>query len=143
MRNLLDVNVLLALFDEDHTFHRKAHEWFSESGGSWASCATTENGLIRILTNPNYSPQRRISIADAANGLSCFRSQSNHEFWTDSVSICDPDRIDAQSILGSRQITDVYLLAVAMAHKGRLVTFDQGVSLRAVIGSTPARLVVL
>ncbi len=53
---LLDVNVLLALFDPDHIHHEAAHRWFARSRESgWASCPLTENGVVRILSNPAYS----------------------------------------------------------------------------------------
>ncbi len=142
-RHLLDVNVLLALFDEDHAFHQRAHDWFSTDGDEWSSTALTENGLIRILANPNYSPDRRLSVADVGARLRDFRNQTNHEFWPNAVSFCDPETFELARVLGSRQITDVYLLAVATHHEGCLVTFDQGISLAAVVGAESSNLIVL
>ncbi|HEY7215024.1 MAG TPA: hypothetical protein VIC28_10365 [Thermoanaerobaculia bacterium] len=53
---LLDVNVLVALFDPDHVHHEAAHTWFAaHRGAGWATCPLTENGLIRILSNPAYA----------------------------------------------------------------------------------------
>src|SRR5205807_1947335 len=53
---LLDVNVLVALFDPDHVHHEPAHRWFAEQRGTgWATCPLTENGLLRVLTHPAYT----------------------------------------------------------------------------------------
>jgi uncharacterized protein len=53
---LLDVNVLVALFDPDHVHHEAAHGWFAANrAAGWATCPLTENGLIRVLSNPAYA----------------------------------------------------------------------------------------
>lgn len=55
MAFLLDVNVLIALFDPAHIHHGSAHNWFAEIGQSaWATCPVTENGVIRIVGDPRY-----------------------------------------------------------------------------------------
>lgn len=53
MRALLDVNVLLALLDSDHVDHKRARAWITrqiEQG--WASCAITQNGFVRVISQP-------------------------------------------------------------------------------------------
>jgi predicted nucleic acid-binding protein len=66
-----------------------------------------------------------------------------HEFWADDVSLLDELRIDTSMSLGPRQITDLYLLALAVAHKGRFVTFDRAVPLNVVRGATRRHLLLL
>ena len=140
---LLDVNLLVALFDPEHIHHDAAHRWFGDSRrGRWASCPLTENGLVRIVSSPAY-PGRRTTFADAAHRLRLFCEHPDHLFWPDSVTIRDPGLFDTTSIPGYRQITDVYLLALAVANGGALATFDQAISLAAVRGATVDRLVVL
>ena len=52
---LLDVNVLVALFDPSHVHHTAAHDWFADRGEEgWATCPITENGLLRIVGHPKY-----------------------------------------------------------------------------------------
>jgi predicted nucleic acid-binding protein len=52
---LLDVNVLVALFDPDHVHHELAHDWFGDHRAQgWATCPVTQNGLVRVLSNPRY-----------------------------------------------------------------------------------------
>jgi toxin-antitoxin system PIN domain toxin len=142
MRALLDVNVLLALLDTDHVDHRRAREWLgAEIDHGWASCAITQNGCVRILSQPQYpSP---VSAAEATDRLERATSSEHHEFWPSSVSVLDPRLVDRTRVHGPRQVTDVYLLALAVHHEGRFVTFDGRIPLAAVRGATPQNLVVL
>jgi toxin-antitoxin system PIN domain toxin len=142
MRALLDINVLLALLDADHVDHHRAQEWISgEIENGWASCALTQNGFVRILSQPKYpSP---VAPFEAVERLRRATHTEYHEFWPCSVSVLDDRRIDSSHVHGSRQVTDVYLLALAVEHGGRLVTFDHSIPLSAAPGATPAHLVVV
>ncbi|NJD20728.1 MAG: PIN domain-containing protein [Gemmatimonadetes bacterium] len=136
MVHLLDVNVLVALFDPAHIHHDAAHAWFAaERGNGWATCPLTENGLLRVLSNPAY-PGRRTTLADAADRLRRFVASGNHEFWADDLTLRDPEAFDPRSLSGYREITDTYLLALAVRKGGRLATFDRGLRLAAVSGAT-------
>ncbi|HSU89886.1 MAG TPA: TA system VapC family ribonuclease toxin [Sporolactobacillaceae bacterium] len=129
---LLDVNVLVALFDPAHIHHEAAHNWFGRNRSRrWATCALTENALIRILSNASY-PGRRTTVADAASRLQTFCSNREHFFWSDSISVRDSGRFRWKHVQGHRQLTDIYLLALSVANEGRLATFDATISLRAV-----------
>ena len=142
MRALLDVNVLIALLDADHTLHERASRWFADHAAEgWASCPITQNGCIRIMSNqsyPNALPVQAVMkrLADACE-------ESVHEFWPDEVSLLDPDVFDSTRIHGPRQLTDIYLLALAVEHEGRFVTFDAGIALAAARKATQHNLVVL
>lgn len=141
MVGLLDVNVLVALFDADHVHHENAHGWLSGSRrDGWATCPITENGLVRIITNPTYSG-RRTTLSDALDRLRRFRESGDHVFWPDEVSLCDPGRVRPRHLRGHRQVTDAYLLSLAVARRGRLVTFDGGLSIEAVENAEPEHLV--
>lgn len=142
MRALLDVNVLLALFDPDHVDHRVAQAFAgADLGDGWATCPLTQNGFVRIISQPRYpSP---VSTADAVARLSEAASYESHAFWPDDASLLDPDVFDRTALLTHRQVTDAYLLALAVRHGGRLVTFDTGIPLRAVKGSGNKHLEVL
>ncbi len=142
MRALLDVNVLIALLDADHVSHRVAVGWFSSNAaGGWASCAITQNGCMRIMSHPAYPNAH--SVRAIAERLRELTTQRVHEFWPDDVSLLDDCAVDATRIHGPRQLTDVYLLALALAHGGRLVTFDHAMAFDAVIGATTSHLVRL
>ena len=141
MRSLLDVNFIIALLDPDHVFHDQSHSWWADNSNSgWASCPLTENGVVRIMSNPNYSGKIRFSPTHLINRLQMFAAQTDHEFWPDEVSLLDDSVFVADRIHGSRQLTDIYLLALAVRHFGRLVTFDQSIPLTAVTGAGPDNL---
>jgi len=139
MRALLDVNLLIALLDAAHIHHQKARAWLEanvEQG--WASCPLTQNGCVRIMSQPVYpgsQPPASIAIrlAEAAG-------TPWHEFWPDDLSLLEAGSVHWQHVLGSRQLTDVYLLALAVRRGGRLVTLDRAVPLSAVPGARPAHL---
>ena len=140
---LLDVNVLVALFDPAHLHHEAAHGWFGRNRGRrWATCPLTENALVRILSNASY-PGRRTTVEDAASRLRTFCSDRQHVFWPDSVSLRDPGRFRWSRVKGHRQLTDVYLLALSVSNEGRLATFDSTISLKAVQGAVPQNLELL
>jgi uncharacterized protein len=138
MRSLLDVNVLIALFDENHLFNHAAHEWLEAHAESGiATCPLTENGLVRILSNPGYSKKLRIHPGDVLRRLGDFQLSHDHEFWSDSLSLCDSKVFCREHILGSKPLTNIYLLGLAVQQNGRLVTFDARIPLNAVVGAQP------
>lgn len=141
-RALLDVNVLLALLDSDHIDHARARFWLAAGiGGGWASCAITQNGFVRIVSQQRYpSP---IPVAAAIERLRRATQTEHHELWPCDLSLLDPAVLDPSRLHGSRQVTDAYLLALAVARDGRFVSFDRSVPLDAVSGAAPRHLVVL
>ncbi|MDA1082256.1 MAG: PIN domain-containing protein [Gemmatimonadetes bacterium] len=142
MRALLDVNVLIALLDSDHTSHRTAVTWFSEHGsGGWASCPITQNGCVRIMSHPGYPNAR--SVVEVVERLRTATAHSAHEFWPDDQSILDEKLIEPTRVHGPRQLTDVYLLALALKRGGRLVTFDATIATGAVRGAKSQHMVKL
>jgi uncharacterized protein len=129
---LLDVNVLVALFDPAHVHHEAAHAWLGTNRRhGWATSAMTENAFVRVLSNPAY-PGSRTTLEDAAIRLRTFCDDRRHVFWTDSVSVREDGRFRWNHVQGHRQLTDIYLLVLAVAKQGRLATFDSSISLRAV-----------
>lgn len=143
MRALLDANVIIALLDPDHAFHERAHVWWAANKQSgWASCPITENGVIRIMSHPGCSLKARFTPGHLLGQLRQFADQSDHEFWPDGISLRDEKIFAAERIHSSSQLTDLYLLALAVAHHGRLVTFDHGIPLSCVPAAKAADLCV-
>lgn len=143
MRALLDVNFLIALMDEDHIFNQKAVTWFKSNKNGWSSCPLSQNAFVRISSNPRYTGSIRYSVADSITQLGTLVDNSDHEFWPDDISILDSTHFDPKFIHGPKQLTDLYLLALATKLKGCLVTFDTGIPLSAVRGAQTANLIVL
>lgn len=142
MRALLDVNVLIALLDAGHVHHGLAVSWLeSEIRHGWASCPLTQNGCIRIMSQPKYPGS--IAAAQVAGRLAEAASSPDHEFWPADVNMLGEGVFDWARVLGHRQVTDAYLLALAAHHGGRFVTFDRRVVLDAVKGARAKNLVVL
>jgi hypothetical protein len=143
MINLLDVNVLVALFDGAHVHHEPAHEWFGRTRAEgWATCPLTENGFVRVISSAAY-PGRRTTISDALERLRQFRQSGDYVFWADTLSLCEPALVDPIHIAGSKQVTDAYLLALAVKQSGRLATFDRSIPLTAVAGAESRHLTVI
>ena len=142
MRALFDVNSLIALLDIDHPFHGQVFTWNRRNlEHGWASCPLTQNGYLRIRSQPRYS--RPLSLAEAYEQLLDATSSRHHQFIADDISLLDDTLVRFRDVTGPRQLTDVYLLALAVKHDARLVTLDSRISLDAVRGATPSRLVVI
>jgi len=139
---LLDVNVLVALFDPDHIHHDIAHDWFGEHAApGWATCPLTENGFLRTVNHLRKSDF--VPIPDLIGHLARFQEASVHEFWPDDLSLLDGRHFQKGLIQGRRQLTDIYLLGLAVRHEGRLVTFDRGIAISTIRGARKEHLVLL
>jgi uncharacterized protein len=126
--HLLDTNVLIALAWPQHVHHAKAHEWFQGVGhGGWATCPVTQAAFIRISSNPKI-------IADAVTPRAALQvlqkivAISGHRFWADDVAPAEAKIFTSAALVGHRQVTDAYLVALVQHHKGKLATFDRGVA---------------
>lgn len=135
---LLDVNVLIALIDPAHLQHDRAHDWFAAQGQqAWATCPLTENGVLRIVGHARY-PNSPGTPAAVAELIAVLCALGGHEFWPDDVTLLDRQHIDSARLLDSRQVTDTYLLALAVAHGGQLATFDRHLVTDAVVNGSQA-----
>jgi toxin-antitoxin system PIN domain toxin len=142
VRALFDVNVLISILDEQHVHHWVAHEWWAANqSDGWATCPLTENGMVRIMSQPTY--KNPIAATFAVDLLAEQVERTDHAFWPADLSLRDTEVFDPARILGPNQIADAYLLGLAATHGGRLVTFDQAIPLRAVRRASGRHLVVL
>lgn len=142
MIGLLDINVLVALFDARHVHHKAAHAWMDGSRShGWATCPITQNGCIRVISQPQYPG--RLAVAEIVRRLQSAVAAKDHTFWPDSVSLCDSRRFEPGRILTPKALTDIYLLGLAEKNGGRLVTFDRAIPLTAVCHAKARHLVVL
>jgi uncharacterized protein len=127
---LLDVNVLVALFDAGHVHHEAAHDWFADNRkNGWATCPMTENGFVRVLANPKSGVTERAPAI--LQRLRTFCASGDHQFWPDTLSLRD-DCFNLSVAQGHRQLTDIYLLGLAAKMNGVLATFDRSIPLEAV-----------
>jgi uncharacterized protein len=142
MRALLDVNVLIALLDAAHVHHSLTARWIDGAiDHGWASCPITQLGCIRVMSQPAYPNSQ--PVAQVAARLAEATRNQHHEFWGDSLDALQAPALHWPAVLTSRHVTDVYLLALAVARDARFVTFDRHVPLAAVTGVAEKNLLVL
>jgi toxin-antitoxin system PIN domain toxin len=127
---LLDVNLLLALSDPMHIHHEAAHRWFADKGHyAWATCPLTENGFARIASHPNY-PNRPGDVPAVLAILHRLCEAPGHQFWAEDISILEI--LEPSAIITHAQITDIYLVGLAVHKNGRLATLDKRIPVNAV-----------
>jgi uncharacterized protein len=142
MRALFDVSFLIALFTPRHVHGHRAHDWWLENQKfGWASCPITQNGFVRITSQPSFP--HPATTADAMSKLKTAIAGTDHQFWIDDISISDESVFDHRYLFGHRQVTDAYLLGLAAKNNGRFVTFDQSVQLGTVKGARSENLVIV
>ena len=125
-RTLLDVNVLIALLEPGHDFFQKAQEWFRSSGkDNWGVCPLNEIGFVRITTNPSFYPGPR-THEQATSVLAELANRPGYRYWPMTESWTTLTAPFADRIFGHQQVTDAYLLGMAIKEDGILVTFDHG-----------------
>ena len=123
---LLDVNVLVALTWPTHVHHIAARSWFDREGhAEWATCPITQLGFIRVSSNPSairdaVTPPEAVAVLERLTDL------PGHRFWPDDVPVAARAPFNALSLVGHRQVTDAYLLALAERHGGKVATLDRG-----------------
>ena len=133
---------VIALLDEGHVLHHSARRWLArEQRHGWATCPITETGVVRIMAQPAYPNQQ--PAARVAERLAEACRHPSHAFWPEPISLLQQGLIDWQRLLGPRQISDAYLLALAVTHGGRFVTFDQRVGVEVVPGAHADHLCVI
>jgi toxin-antitoxin system PIN domain toxin len=133
---------LIALLDSDHVDHARVRRWVgAEILHGWASCAVTQNGFVRTISQPRYpSP---VAPGRAIDRLARATESGHHEFWPCSISLLDRELIDHSRLHGHRQVTDAYLLALAASNGGRFVTLDRSIPVEAVRQATERNLTVI
>jgi toxin-antitoxin system PIN domain toxin len=124
-RYLVDVNLLIALVDEEHTHYPAATNWLNAMGDEvWGACAFSQAGFLRIMTNPKLGSY---SVRDATRVLISLSQHPKYRFWPiadDWASLTAPF---IERVFGHQQITDAYLLGLAIKEDGILVTMDSAI----------------
>jgi len=126
-QHLLDVNVLVAMAWPRHTAHATVQKWLGRhASDGWATCPLTQAGFTRVVSNPAFSrdaltPKQALTILEAN------LEHPAHHFWPDSLSLGEA-MSEVGELTGHNQITDAYLLALAISRKGTLVTLDKSIA---------------
>jgi hypothetical protein len=125
---LLDINVLVALFWTSHEQHEAAADWFqAQRRAEWATCPLTQAGFVRISANPRAFPEAP-PPAKAIEVLEANLRHPRHRFWEDDIPLAAAVAPLGDLLAGHQQVTDAYLLGLAIHRGGTLATFDAGMA---------------
>lgn len=127
MSFLLDANALIALGWPAHEHHGRALNWFKKHARQgWATCAFTQAAFVRIIAQPSFSGHA-ISVGEVGEVLMRNTAHPKHRFLPLDFGFEQVLGCCTGGLLGHRQITDAYLLTLAVRHGAKLVTFDGGI----------------
>ncbi len=135
---LLDANALLALAWPNHPHHRAVHRWLAGvPQRPWATCALTQSAFVRLSCNPRIVgvtvfPRQALDI------LARNTAVDTHRFWAEQPPVAEVLAPFRECLIGYRQVTDAYLLGLAVSRSGCLVTLDKGLAAIAVDGCRQA-----
>jgi uncharacterized protein len=125
---LLDTNLLIALLWPSHAQHKPAVHWFRRHRTKgWATCPLTEAGFVRIVSNPAFS-RDAVTPREAAGLLAANTAAGDHVFWSADVSFATASECAGMRLVGHQQVTDAYLLGLAIHRGGVLATLDQRIA---------------
>jgi toxin-antitoxin system PIN domain toxin len=132
---LLDTNLLIALLWTSHTEHDRAVRWFTDHRvHGWATCPITETGFVRIVSNPAFS-RDAVLPREARDVLAANTAADDHRFWPDDGPFAEVAALVGERLLGHQQVTDAYLLGLAVRHGGALATLDHHIAALTAAGS--------
>jgi toxin-antitoxin system PIN domain toxin len=125
---LLDTNVLIALLWPSHAQHDRAMKWFGRHRGKgWATCPLTEAGFVRIVSNLAFS-RDAVTPREAAGVLAANTAAKDHAFWPDELPFAEAIAFAGARVVGHQQVTDAYLLGLALRRGGVLATLDERIA---------------
>jgi toxin-antitoxin system PIN domain toxin len=111
-----------------HGAFETVKHWFAQRGSTgWSTCPFTQSAFVRIISNPAFS-RDALESADAVNLLERNLAHPTHQFWPADLRVADALADPLPKITGHKQVTDAYLIALALRHKGKLATLDRGIA---------------
>lgn len=122
---LLDTNLLIALLWPSHKRHNEALKWFARRRSEgWVTCPLTEAGFVRITSNPAFS-RDAVTPREAVQVLAANTAAKDHAFWPDEMPFAQVVAFAGARMVGHQQVTDAYLLGLAIRRGGILATLDE------------------
>jgi len=124
---LLDINILLGIAWEDQQAHATVFPWFQQTGRvRFATCGITQTGFVRISSSVRFGAHA-VSVKEAFQALDTFVAMPGHDFWAMDIDIRTATGAFVDKLFGPMQLTDAYLLGMAIAKDGVLVTRDKAI----------------
>jgi hypothetical protein len=125
---LLDTNLLIALLWPSHEKHDLAVKWFTRHRTKgWATCPITQAGFVRIVSNPAFS-RDAVQPREAIHVLAANTAAKDHTFWPDEIPVAEAVAFAGIRLMGHQQVTDAYLLGLAIRRGGVLATLDERIA---------------
>lgn len=122
--HLLDVNVLLALLDQDHIHNQAVEEWLDTPKLQWALCAFSEAGVLRFFTRPKTGD---MSMEQVTAMLQRLKLQPGYHYQSITADWHTLTAPFSKRLHGHNQVTDAYLLGLALREGLVLTTFDKAI----------------
>ncbi|HEV3203456.1 MAG TPA: TA system VapC family ribonuclease toxin [Gemmataceae bacterium] len=124
---LPDVNVWLALAFDFHSHHGAAKTWYQGSSETCSFCRLTQQGFLRLATNPSVFKEDAMSLRQAWRSYDTILSDPRIAFADEPIGLDGFWRAYTQRRSFSPHVwSDAYLAAFARAASFELVTFDKG-----------------
>ena len=126
MMDLPDVNVWLALVDENHVHHQRALAyWYNESLSEVVFCRVTVLGFLRLSTHPSVL-SRPLAPDEAWSIYRRYRDEARVGFLEDSPKVDSGFMtLSDRKSFAHHLWTDCYLAALALFRDCRIVSFDK------------------
>jgi toxin-antitoxin system PIN domain toxin len=127
---LPDINVWLALAFDGHVHHPAAKNWFDALTTEICHfCRLTQQGFMRLASNPRVFKTNALSLADAWQKFDLFLTDPRVSFADEPADIEHHWRsFTARQSYSPHVWNDAYLAAFALCGNMELVTFDKGLS---------------
>lgn len=124
-RFLLDVNVLVAMHVPGNSDHERAKRWFDTTGSNrFATCSITQAGFVRVSSQLKVK-DGPIDFRELRIALGNLASLHGHAYWPMDIPYLDATEPFGLRMHGHRQVTDAFLLGLALHHGGKLATLDK------------------
>ena len=125
--HLLDANALIALLWPRHEHHHRLRRWFSRHAREgWATCAFTQSAFVRIVCQPAFAGQA-LAVSEVSELLMRNAEHPGHRLLALDFGLAEVLGCCTGGVVGHRQVTDAWLLTLAVRHSMKLLTLDRGV----------------
>ena len=121
---LMDVNTVLALLDEAHIHNQAVNEWFDTPGLQWALCPFTDAGVLRFFTRPKTGG---MSMGEVTAMLDRMKQEPGYHYQPIASDWQTLTKPFFKRLQGHKQVTDAYLLGLAVQEGLVLATFDKAI----------------
>jgi hypothetical protein len=121
-----DINVWLALAAPEHVHAAIARRWWVEETGAIAFSRLTQLGFLRLMTTAAVMDGKPLTVAEAWRVYDRLYDDDRVMFVSEPPGVEKHFREKASARTASPKLwADAWLLAVAQAARGILVTFDK------------------